>query len=1086
MEQEQKQYYAFISYNHDDKNEARELQHWLEYYKLPTNLRKENPDLPKYVRPLFRDETHLEIGDLTPQICEGLEQSQFLIVICSPRSANSEWVNKEIEYFIEIGKQDKIIPYIIEGVPHSKDPDEECFPPALLSICQEKEILGANINESGRHAASIRVVAKMFNLRPDILYQRYQKERRRKIFSISLLIIWIISLLGYLLWSKIQYNNELKEKNETILQQNLMLDERNDSIEAVNRIILAAQDSLERQQHMLHTAYDEVINSQTQLKESNAKLRESNILLEDLNQNITQTNNLLERANGELQEANVKIQNERNEILKGQARYVAKEAEKMLIDGNGMNAIFLLLHVLPKNIEKPNRPYSSAAEKCLRAAIDSITAPGWNSIGILQDENRSIEKFAYSAETGFLATVSSDGSYKLWDAYSLQLLASMQGSISKTERMCFLGDSCVIASGRDFVHVWNYRKGEHIEYHKEEVGDSICTVLVLPNSDEIIVVSENGIFRQFGYNKAPVTILDMSVYGINISDCVMAGKRIWCLERRNGSLLVNVDLEKKTLKSNYIPHWTSTVSLSPDSKKLLLTDGLFGEIVICDAETLKMRHHKSPQTDNPKLSNIDYGHIEHIHHAVWCENNDGIYMLWSDGRVTKYSCDLSRQIEELPYYDPHLYSSNDQISFSGNNEFLICSSAHNLRIYKNNSTKGFDDCIYDGGSNTISTAFFSNDGSKVFFTHLASNKIQVLDVESKKVISSLEGRIDPYFYHKITFSPDESILISGSTSDMIMGKNNLIESVREDKTISDDKTYIVDGVSSKDIPKNHPIRLFDTRTFKEIPFDGKGYIPSISPNNEYLISSQDGIIYKYRLGSEQYPDTLHGSMPQYCSNGYMTYNTRYESHLLNDSSKVLASFQGHNLLVFPNQRVGVTEGTHQIGIWNLSGKMIFGYDFGKSLVSAKHIINDSILLVVTQGYGDFYDGNYAESDIPSMSLKLLDIYHNQIINEEYFKGERFEIAADKSECYILDESGLSIITIPDFDCVSYLSVRKGNFGKQHPLQVSKDKKKILYLDKQNRLMIHYNVSLQSLINNAWKVFYNEKMSEYMKHKYYLE
>ena len=42
-----KEYYAFISYNREDKKEAKRLQHALEYYRLPNHLRQWNPELGK-------------------------------------------------------------------------------------------------------------------------------------------------------------------------------------------------------------------------------------------------------------------------------------------------------------------------------------------------------------------------------------------------------------------------------------------------------------------------------------------------------------------------------------------------------------------------------------------------------------------------------------------------------------------------------------------------------------------------------------------------------------------------------------------------------------------------------------------------------------------------------------------------------------------------------------------------------------------------------------------------------------------------------------------------------------------------------
>jgi hypothetical protein len=87
--------------------------------------------MPKYIRPVFRDKTDLTSGVLSEQLHNELEQSKFLIVICSPSCANSSWVNKEVATFIEEGRTEFIIPFIVEGVPHANNPEKECFPEKL-------------------------------------------------------------------------------------------------------------------------------------------------------------------------------------------------------------------------------------------------------------------------------------------------------------------------------------------------------------------------------------------------------------------------------------------------------------------------------------------------------------------------------------------------------------------------------------------------------------------------------------------------------------------------------------------------------------------------------------------------------------------------------------------------------------------------------------------------------------------------------------------------------------------------------------------------------------------------------------------
>ncbi len=216
MIEEKYRYYAFISYKREDEEWAKWLQHKLEHYKLPSNLNGRT-DLPKEIRPVFKDTSELTPGNLPEQISKALEQSKYLIVICSRRSAQSEWVNKEVEAFKSLGKTENIIPFIIDGRPFSSNPEEECFPNAILSLPREQEILGANINEMGRDAAAVKVVARMFDIRFDELWLRHERElrRRRNVFiaAVTAFVLGVLSVAGWI-WHQ---NQMLKEKNYQVL-----------------------------------------------------------------------------------------------------------------------------------------------------------------------------------------------------------------------------------------------------------------------------------------------------------------------------------------------------------------------------------------------------------------------------------------------------------------------------------------------------------------------------------------------------------------------------------------------------------------------------------------------------------------------------------------------------------------------------------------------------------------------------------------------------------------------------------------------------------------------------------------------------
>lgn len=159
----EKEYYAFISYSHKDEEWAKWLQHEFEHYHLPTTLNGLN-NLPDKFRPIFRDIDELSGGELKPQISHALKSSAYLVIICSPNSAKSAYVSDEIKEFIEIGKEigvdnvRHIFPFIIDGIPHSKDNlKEECFPLALREL--PTELIAGDVTKHGREHAFVKILS---------------------------------------------------------------------------------------------------------------------------------------------------------------------------------------------------------------------------------------------------------------------------------------------------------------------------------------------------------------------------------------------------------------------------------------------------------------------------------------------------------------------------------------------------------------------------------------------------------------------------------------------------------------------------------------------------------------------------------------------------------------------------------------------------------------------------------------------------------------------------------------------------------------------------------------------------------------
>ena len=200
-EKQQYKYFAFISYNSHDTSWGKRLQRKLEGYRMPATLCSEHGWERKPIKPVFFAPTDIQPGDLTAELQERLKASRNLIVICSPHSAKSEWVGKEIAFFHSLGRTENIHFFIVDGVPHSGNPDTECFNPVVDTLGLP-EILGANIHEKiyrspwlNRERAYVQLITKLLGVEFDSIWQRHKRLLRQKIAAWTVGIIVVLAAL---------------------------------------------------------------------------------------------------------------------------------------------------------------------------------------------------------------------------------------------------------------------------------------------------------------------------------------------------------------------------------------------------------------------------------------------------------------------------------------------------------------------------------------------------------------------------------------------------------------------------------------------------------------------------------------------------------------------------------------------------------------------------------------------------------------------------------------------------------------------------------------------------------------------------
>ena len=211
MSDQQLKYWAFISYSHADEEWAKWLHKSIETYQVPRKLvgrETANGPLPKRLFPVFRDRDELPgASDLGGKIQEALKTSRSLVVICSPKSAVSKWVNEEVKTYKTLGRADHVLCLMIDGEPNAA-PDSgllECFPQAVrFQVGADGEIIeepaepiaaDARPGKDGKTNALFKLLSGMMGVGYDELRQREKQRQRQRRLRFAALAVAIALLI---------------------------------------------------------------------------------------------------------------------------------------------------------------------------------------------------------------------------------------------------------------------------------------------------------------------------------------------------------------------------------------------------------------------------------------------------------------------------------------------------------------------------------------------------------------------------------------------------------------------------------------------------------------------------------------------------------------------------------------------------------------------------------------------------------------------------------------------------------------------------------------------------------------------------
>ena len=1038
-----KQYYAFISYKRDDQKWAEWLQEKLEHYKLPTNLNGRS-DLPKEIRPVFRDKSELAAGVLADEIQKALDNSKYLIVICSPHSAKSEWVNKEVQAFIESGRTDKIIPFIIEGTPNSGKDETECFPKAIRELPAEDELLGVNINEMGRDAAAVKVVAQMFGLRFDDLWQRHEREQRRKRFMIiaAALLLALVGVGVAVGFSR--QNKRISEQNDKIVLQNEEISKKSDEVSKQNAEISKKNEEIVAKSNEVSRQNDEIVKKNERLQNDSLIMAAQLDSINKRDKLITRQQDSIKNTNKNLKTAYEQLENERDNLAKTiwkmkekESRVLAKEVMAWA-DEDSYAAKKVALEILPKNVNNPtDRPYTPEAEQALRTINDKknvvfkypsyvrfvsfgdddrkiisatddavYVTDSYDGMELLKKDFHNIRRTEISADKQQIA-VAHDSLIEIIEVKTGEILQTINVK-SKIFDIAFSsnGNKIVSMSADSLLRVWDAKTGNVLFYKKavHPVDRRIKMVTFSPDGKQFAYVecedksgranSYGAYFYELDYEDSKDVISKLFIYSKNT---------FYVVDSESGVVLCSWTGHRRLI---------SSLAYNPDGKNIVTTSH-DRDIIVWDAENGK------------KLNTMKWENNSVAISAYFTNDNKKLVTAHGSGYIKVWDVDTG---EEIKSWKAHIRMVNSIALNSDDGKVISGSDDATLKIW---NTK----------DNTEIIARISN-YDRVFIG------------KDKKTIYSLTQR----GFRNATFG---AFTIEDGKENIIDNDPSYTGYINIDDYFGDVFYHDLNYFITLGVPINqYKMNVYDLNT-KKLVCTLKGHEDdidhvSVSPDGKKMLShSEDGmtIIWDLETGNEikRFDKQFIGHC-YYCPDMKkiaVMYNNRI---IIKDaeSFNTIMTFNEHSTTVqnirFVSDTVVASYDANSTKLWNLeTGKMLHGF---KGIMWAKNTTISS-------------DGKYFITQVDKETLCVWDMSTDGCVYSVKVDREKYGYIED----YAFTNDGKHIIVVLSDFLDATIFIRKHHHG----------------------VIRQYDFPpLQDLIDQTRERFKNRPLTDEERKMYYLE
>jgi WD40 repeat protein len=495
---------------------------------------------------------------------------------------------------------------------------------------------------------------------------------------------------------------------------------------------------------------------------------------------------------------------QKNNALRGQSLLLADLAQQETEKGNAVNGILLALAALPKDISNPDRPYVIEAEVQLYHALFQQ-----RELRTFLGHEDTVTGVKINFDGNRIVTVSNDGTVRLWDTHSGELITLFNMSHEKddynTSTIFIPNGECIAVEYSSTTYLWNINNSNLLSLQKNNR-------VIISHDGQRMITIKKGVARVWDNNCKPIMVFKDKIKNAAFS---LDNQHMITISNNNVIHLWKMN-SKQQIATLFMENKTDFIAISPNFQN---------------------------------IATFDYG-VVHLWNIITNEKLLDISAFSTTGNVVTFCSDKQ-----------HILTEKEGADGPDSIHFWDINNGKQVSILDFISTYNYSFTIYAVSPDC--QKIFTATGGSVYANNEDHSVVHLWNIPNSKHIASLRGHENTIY--SIDLSQDGQYVVTGSadnTARLWSLKNNNLITVIEEVEKMDRTAFNQHNKNAFTISENGTIQKINSgkqiAVLEKYSKEDQATDIIFSPDKQYVItdSPEGGIARLWQVKSSQLIATI--------------------------------------------------------------------------------------------------------------------------------------------------------------------------------------------------------------------------------------